>query len=62
MTAGDVKMWLDQGPAILLEERKIDDPIEIKYQDDVVVTSELGWVIHLLETGEILSVHTNTLW
>ena len=63
MRAGDVKIWLDQGPAILLEECEVEDPILISEAilDDVVPTTEIGWIIHLLSTGEILSVHTETL-
>ena len=29
--------------------------------DDVVSTTEKGWVIHLLQTGELLTVHEETL-
>ena len=63
MEAGQIKTWLDQGPAVLLEKCEVEDPITIEEADlgDVVVTTESGWVIHLLETGEILSVHTETL-
>ena len=63
MEAGQIKMWLDQGPAVLLEQCNVEDPITIEESllDDAVVTTESGWIIHLLETGEILSVHTETL-
>ena len=62
MRAGQVKVWLDQGPAVLLSECDIesealavDDPIPEK------IKFEKGWLIHLIQTGEILSVHKDTL-
>tara|TARA_Y100000589_G_C27074877_1_gene597024 strand:+ start:907 stop:1119 length:213 start_codon:yes stop_codon:yes gene_type:complete len=61
MKSGQVKMWLDQGPAVLMGECEIEDPIRIEDVDDTVVTTEKGWVIHLLQTGEVLTVHENTL-
>jgi hypothetical protein len=62
MKAGQVKAWLDQGPAVLLQECDIEgEAIAIDEVDDVVATTERGWVIHLLQTGEMLTVHEETL-
>ena len=61
MKAGQVKVWLDQGPAVLLETCDIQDPIRTEDADDTVPTTEKGWIIHLLQTGEVLSVHEETL-
>lgn len=62
MKAGQVKVWLDQGPATLLGECEIEaDAVRVEEQDDVAVTTERGWIIHLLQTGEILTVHADTL-
>ncbi len=63
MRAGQVKVWLDQGPAVLLEECDVEaEPILLdEYEDDMVIETEKGWVIHLLETGELLTVHEETL-
>lgn len=61
MRPGQVKVWLDQGPAVLLEQCEIADPIAIEDADDTVATTEMGWVIHLLQTGELLTVHEETL-
>jgi len=59
---GDVFQWLDQGPAILLAECDVEgESIAVDEVDDVVPTTERGWVISLLQTGEILSVHEETL-
>lgn len=62
MKAGQVKAWLDQGPAVLLAECEVEgESIAIEEVDDVVQTTEKGWVIHLLQTGELLTVHEETL-
>jgi len=62
MKAGQVKMWLDQGPAVLVERCKVEgESIRIEEKDDVVPTTEQGWVIHLLQTNELLTVHDETL-
>lgn len=63
MRAGQVKVWLDQGPAVLLEQCDIEtEPIRVdEVEDDMVIETEKGWVIHLLETGELLTVHEETL-
>ena len=62
MKAGQVKMWLDQGPAVLLEQCDVEgEAIALDEVDDIVPTTEKGWVIHLLQTGEVLTVHTDTL-
>ena len=62
MKAGQVKAWLDQGPAVLLERCDVEgESILIEEKDDVVPTTEQGWIIHLLQTNELLSVHEETL-
>ncbi len=61
MRAGQVKAWLDQGPAVLLEQCEIADPVRVEDADDTVPTIESGWVIHLLQTDEVLTVHEETL-
>jgi len=62
MRAGQVKMWLDQGPAILIERCEVEgESIRIEEKDEVSPTTELGWVIHLLQTNELLTVHEETL-
>ena len=62
MKAGQVKLWLDQGPALLLEQCVIEgQSISLDEVDDIVPTTEKGWVIHLLQTGEMLTVHSETL-
>ncbi len=56
-------MWLDQGPAVLMGECEVEaESILVEdVDDDTVLTTEKGWVIHLLQTGEILTVHEETL-
>ena len=62
MRAGQIKAWLDQGPAILLEQCDVEgQSVAFDEIDDVVSTTEKGWVIHLLQTGELLTVHEETL-
>ena len=62
MKAGQVKVWLDQGPAVLMGECEVEgESILLDDADDVVATTERGWIIHLLQTGEILTVHRETL-
>ena len=63
MRAGQVKVWLDQGPAVLLEQCdvEVEAILAEEYEDDMVIETEKGWVIHLLETGELLTVHEETL-
>ena len=70
MKVGEVYQWLDQGAAILLEECKIADPIPEDRKDEFMEDpeaflkswpNEKGWTIKLLQTGEILGVHENTL-
>ena len=62
MKAGQVKVWLDQGPAVLLAECEIESQAvglgEFSVKNP---KKEKGWVIGLLQTGEILSVHEDTL-
>lgn len=59
---GRVYNWLDQGPAVILSEcyveAKSQTPQEFKQFGPEF---EKGWVIHLLQTDEILSVHSETL-
>ncbi len=62
MKAGQVKMWLDQGPAVLLEMCDVEgESIAMEEANDVIATTEKGWVIHLLMTNELLTVHEETL-
>tara|TARA_R100000152_G_C6649531_1_gene91567 strand:- start:409 stop:618 length:210 start_codon:yes stop_codon:yes gene_type:complete len=62
MRAGQVKTWLDQGPVILMSQCDVEgESIAIEEVDDVTPTTEKGWLIHLLLTGEILTVHEDTL-
>ena len=66
MKIGQVKTWLDQGPAILLDQCKIPDPVSLEdeeaYMNDPSAwPSEIGWTVKLLETNEILDVHEETL-
>ena len=62
MKAGQVKAWLDQGPAVLLQQCEIEgEAIALDEVDDIAPTTEQGWVIHLLQTGEMLTVHEETL-
>lgn len=62
MKAGQVKVWLDQGPAILMGKCEVEgESISLDEVDDVVPTTEQGWIIHLLQTGEVLTVHEDTL-
>lgn len=61
--AGEVRAWLDQGPALLMaqcrvEARAIAIGEKIKEGTQNI---EQGWVIRLLMTGEILTVHEDTL-
>jgi hypothetical protein len=62
MRAGEVKMWLDQGPAILLAKCAIESQAAT-YEDrnKHAGNIESGWVISLLQTGEVLTVHEETL-
>jgi hypothetical protein len=63
LKAGRVYHWLDQGPAVLLAECDIECyPIEeVEGKVEYEVETETGWVISLLQTGEILTVHNDTL-
>jgi hypothetical protein len=63
---GDVAEWMDQGPAILLEEVEIPAPcteeqLEEFLSDPDAWPLDCGWKIKLLLTGEILDVHVDTL-
>ena len=62
MRAGQIMLWLDQGPALLLERCDVEgESISLEEVDDVEPTTEKGWVIRLLETDELLTVHDETL-
>jgi hypothetical protein len=60
---GSVYHWLDQGPAVLLAECELETmPVLIvEGKTEYEVETERGWVISLLQTGEILTVHEETL-
>ena len=66
MEAGQITDWLDQGPALLLEQCSIPAPCSEDQLGEMLANptgwpTEQGWTIKLLETGEILDVHTETL-
>ncbi len=66
MKPGDVVQWLDAGLAIILCECEIQDPLEIIDLDSFLTEEKdipysRGWLIKLIESGEILSVHEETL-
>ena len=66
MKPGDIKDWLDQGPAILLEECQVPQPCSEEDLGDYLENpgawpTDPGWRIKLLLTNEILEVHTETL-
>ena len=66
MKAGEVYDWLDQGPAVLLAPCRIADPIPTNktkefLRDPEAWPHESGWTIKLLESGDILDVHEDTL-
>ena len=62
LQVGKVYHWLDQGPAVLLEECEVEvEAIEVGTLIIEPPETESGWVISLLETGEILTVHSDTL-
>jgi hypothetical protein len=51
MKVGQVKAWLDQGPAVLMG----------KCAPDLMVSANTRWVIYLLQTGNVISVPETTL-
>ena len=61
--AGDVMIWLDQGPAVLLEQCEIESEAQTfgEFRINGPAEKETGWVINLLRTNEILTVHEETL-
>lgn len=66
MKPGDVVQWLDAGLAIILCECEIQDPLQIIDLDSFITEQKdipysRGWLIKLIESGEILSVHEETL-
>ena len=63
---GDVVEWLDQGPAIIIAQCEILDPIpseeyETYIQNPNAWPTETGWIINILETGEKIEAHEDTL-
>jgi len=61
MRAGEIKTWLDQGLVILLEECKVESESQLQGDTRPPNLIDDGWAIYLLETKEILTVHTETL-
>jgi hypothetical protein len=66
MKPGDVVEWMDQGPAILLEEVDVPEPCTEEELGDFLADpeswpTERGWKIKLLLTQEIVDVHIETL-
>ena len=62
MKPGQVKLWLDQGPAIVMGQCEVEgESIALEEAETTMRTTEMGWIIKLLMTGEILSVHEDTL-
>ena len=65
--AGRVYNWLDQGPVLLLAKCEIPDPVRTgaehkRYKKSPEIwPAERGWTISMLQTGEILDVHEETL-
>ena len=66
MRAGEVYEGIDEGPAVLQSPWQSADPIPL-YQAHQFLTDpaawphEDGWTIKLLETGDIIDVHEDTL-
>ncbi len=62
MKPGEVRLWLDQGPAVLLSECDVEaEALEVGDPVPEKIKFEKGWLIRLVQTGEILSVHKDTL-
>ena len=66
MKVGEVCEWLDQGPALLLEEVEIpapclEDELGEFLADPDAWPQDRGWKIKLLLTEEIIDVHEETL-
>tara|TARA_Y100000310_G_C20503352_1_gene725149 strand:- start:603 stop:773 length:171 start_codon:yes stop_codon:yes gene_type:complete len=51
-------MWLDEHVVTLVSVVPIEDPCRF---DEVGADWELGWAVRLVETDEILTVHSDTL-
>jgi hypothetical protein len=51
MKAGEVKAWLTYGAAVLMGE----------CAPDLRMSTGTRWIIHLLQTGDIISVPEDTL-
>ena len=56
-------LWLDQGPAVLLERCEVESESQTheEFKVNGPAEKESGWVINLLRTNEILTVHDETL-
>ena len=62
LRSGDVRFWLDQGPAVLMGRCEIQDPVLFDdYKKSDEIPADAGWTISLLQTGEVLDVHEDTL-
>ena len=70
MKPGEIYEWLDQGPAILLEqsvipqvfsEQECHELIRTGYLDPENWPSDVGWKVKLILTNEIVDVHEDTL-
>jgi hypothetical protein len=66
MKPGDIVYWLDQGPALILAACRIPAPcLEEDLGEFIAAPEEWplddGWKIKLLNTGEILEVHPETI-
>jgi len=53
MRAGQIYNWLDQTPVVLLEE--------VTMPEDDWGGAAPGWLVYIIETEEIISVHEETL-
>jgi hypothetical protein len=62
LKVGDVRFWLDQGPAVLMAKCEVQDPVTVEdFLKQQTIIVEQGWTISLLQTGEVLDVHEETL-
>jgi len=60
MRPGDTCLWLDDQIVTLLGITPVEDPVELD-SDETSPGWELGWTVQLIESGEILTVHVDTL-
>jgi hypothetical protein len=70
MKPGEIYEWLDQGPAVLLEECEIPDVFAEEEFEELMMEGSFdldrwptdnGWRVKLLMTDEIIDVHADTL-